>query len=269
MDAADDAQAGGRTGQAAPQRPAGQRSQAGRAGRRQKGERRMGGAFVVIGAQDHCKVGRKPAQQQHQRPDQRLDTGGAALEAEQRERGRKKEQQRQRMVFEHVQAVEKAHGVARQHAFIVIEEGSAVVVAARGDQNDKTGRSAAQPAPHPGRHALAARQQPPDAQNQTHEHPGAAVFAQPTGQDPGQRHADRHARAGGKRLLQIIAPGQKKGKEPQAGPQIVAGAAHPEVGLPERRADFPQRRFDQEKAQNIIPPAPPSGRKAVDDEPQP
>ena len=101
----------------------------------------MGGAFVVIGAQDHSKVGRKPAQQQHQRPDQRLDTGGAALEAEQRERGRKKEQQRQRMVFEHVQAVEKAHGVARQHAFIVIEEGSAVVVAARGDQNDKTGRS--------------------------------------------------------------------------------------------------------------------------------
>ena len=172
------------------------------------------------------------------------------------------------MLFQHIQAVQKAYGIAGQQAFIVAVEAGAVVIAARRNEQQKACHRPAKPGPHPDRHTPAAHSQAANGQRQTHQHARACVFAEPAGQHAGQSHSGRHRPAGGKRRLCIIAPGTQEGQAAETGPEIVAGAAHPKVGLAKGRAYLPQSGLDEEEGQPVITAAAPSPRQAVKDKSQ-
>ena len=241
--------------------------QAGGAGGGQQAEHAVGGTVVIEGTQDHGKVCSQPAQQQDHRPGKRR-TARFLQPQQQIQRG-KRQQQRQGVVPQHIQAVKKPYRVLGQERRSIHKIIGAVVIARRGDQDGKPRQRAGQPGEHTGGDLLFLPQQKRHAEHQADQQPGAGVFAQPAGKKTGHGHACRHGAPGGKRLLQVIPPGQQKHQAAQRRPQIIAGAAHPQIGLAESRADLPQGSLDQYKGRQIIPAAAPPQGQAIDHQPQP
>ena len=122
--------------------------QTGGAGGSQQTEHPVGGAVIVKRAEDHGKIGAKPAQKQNHRPDQR--SPARLLGQQQDIQGGKHQQKRQGIIPQHIQAVEKAHRIFGQERGSVGKIICPVVIAGSQNQDGKTNQCPDQPGDHPG-----------------------------------------------------------------------------------------------------------------------
>ena len=177
VDAADDPHAGAQAGKAPAERFAVQLYQAGGAGGSQQSKHTVGGAGIVVMAADHGKVCPQRPGQQNQRPQQVSFYSILPGKAEQQKQNRKGKQQGQGIVFEHIQAGKKAHGVPGQQTVVIAEAAGTVKVASRGDEQSNPNQRPRQAGRHPGGQPALPLGHNSAGQHQTNQHSGAGILA--------------------------------------------------------------------------------------------
>ena len=128
-------------------------------------------------AADHGKVCPQRPGQQNQRPQQVSFYSILPGKAEQQKQNRKGKQQGQGIVFEHIQAGKKAHGVPGQQTVVIAEAAGTVKVTARGDEQSKPNQRPRQAGRHPSRQPALPLEHNSAGQHQTNQHSGAGILA--------------------------------------------------------------------------------------------